>query len=140
MEKQPFKKSKTLSFLAPFISKDKRADIFNFLSVKYFNKRLSFLKVWHICIWQCWNYRPSNLLFRFTRHRLQQPKNRQKTAVNLLIHLFHSYHWKKCPVKVSSFLTLWTENNVPLNFMQNWTEKIFYWQFFPSLGMIWVMF
>ena len=36
-EKLPFKKLKILSFLAPFISKIKTADIFNFLSVKYFS-------------------------------------------------------------------------------------------------------
>ena len=43
-EKRPFKNLKILSSLAPFISEIKRADIFNFLSVKYFDKRLSFQK------------------------------------------------------------------------------------------------
>ena len=46
-EKRSFKNLKILSSLAPFISKTKRADILNFLSGKYFNKRLSFLKIWH---------------------------------------------------------------------------------------------
>ena len=39
---------KILSFLETFISKMKRADIFNFLSVKYFGKILLLLKIWHI--------------------------------------------------------------------------------------------
>ena len=47
MEKQPFKKLKIISFLASFISKIKIADIFNFVSVKYFDKRLLFLKIYH---------------------------------------------------------------------------------------------
>ena len=67
MEKRPFKKLKILAFLVPFISKTKKADIFNFSSVKYFGKRLSFLKIWHIWVNHCWNYGPPNLLFRFTR-------------------------------------------------------------------------
>ena len=43
--KRPFKKLKILFFLASFISKIKTADIFNFLSVKYFDKGLLFLKI-----------------------------------------------------------------------------------------------
>ena len=43
-EKWPFKKLKILLILMPFISKIETADIFNFESVKYFDKRLSFLK------------------------------------------------------------------------------------------------
>ena len=53
MEKQPFKKLKILAFLASFISKTKRADIFNFSSIKYFGKGLSFLKSWHIWVNYC---------------------------------------------------------------------------------------
>ena len=44
-EKRPFKKFKILAFLASFISNIKLADIFNFLSVKYFSKGLLFLKI-----------------------------------------------------------------------------------------------
>ena len=58
---------KILSFLAPFISQIKTADIFNFWSVKYFGKGLLFLKTWHIRVTYCWNYGPSNLLFCFFR-------------------------------------------------------------------------
>ena len=141
MKKQPFKSLKSLSFLVPLISKIKRADIFNFLSVKYFNKHLSFPEIWHIWVKCCWNYRPSNLLFCFTWHTLQQPKNRQrKIVINSLIHLFESYYQKKCLVKVSSFLTWWLENDDPLKFLQNWTGKKFCRQFFASLGMIKVFF
>ena len=80
---------KILSFLAPFISKIKTADIFNFLSVKYFGKGLLFLKIWHIRVNYCWSYGPSNLLFRFFRYRLGHLDNRQtKIAVNSAIHFF----------------------------------------------------
>ena len=141
MKKQPFKSLKSLSSLVPFISKIKRADIFNFLSVKYFNKHLSFLEIWHIWVKCCWNYGPSNLLFCFTRHTLQQPKNRQrKIAINSLIYLFESYYQKKCLVKFSSFLTYWLENDDPLKVLWNLMEKTFYRQFLASLGMIKVVF
>ena len=87
MEKRPFKKFKILSFLTPFISKIKRADIFNFLSVKYFGKGLLFLKIWLIRVNYCWNYGPSNLLFRFFRFRLGHLSNRQtKIAENSTIY------------------------------------------------------
>ena len=76
-EKRPFKKLKILSFLAPFISKIKTADIFNFLSVKYFGKGLLFLKFWLIRVNYCWNYGPLNLLFRFFCFRLGHLNNRQ---------------------------------------------------------------
>ena len=90
-EKLPFKKLKILSFLAPFISKIKTADIFNFLSVKYFGKGLLFLKIWHIRVNYCWSYGPSNLLFRFFRYRLGHLDNRQtKIAENSKIHFFES--------------------------------------------------
>ena len=68
---------KILSFLVLFISKMKTADIFNFLSVKYFGKGLLFLKIWLIRVNYCWNYGPSNLLFRFFRFRLGHLNNRQ---------------------------------------------------------------
>ena len=80
-EKLPFKKLKILSFLAPFISKIKRADIFNFLSVKYFGKVLLFLKILHIRVNYCWSYVPSNLLFRFFRCCLGHLDNRQTKIV-----------------------------------------------------------
>ena len=141
MKKQPFKSLKSLSSLVPFISKIKRADIFNFLSVRYFDKHLSFPEIWHIWVKCCWNYWPSNLLFCFTRHTLQQPKNRQrKIAINSLIYLFESYYQKKCLVKVSSFLTYWLENDDPLKVLWNLMEKTFYRQFLASLGMIKVVF
>ena len=86
-EKLPFKKLEILSFLAPFISKIKTADIFNFLSVKYFGKGLLFLKFWLIRVNYCWNYGPSNLLFRFFRFRLGHLSNRQtKIAENSTIY------------------------------------------------------
>ena len=138
MEKRPFKNLKILSSLVPFIPK-KKDDIFNFLSVKYFDKRLSFPKIWHVWVKYCWNYGPSNLLFRFTRHILQPPKNRQK-KINSLIYLIENYYRKKCLVKVWSFLTYWLENDRPLKFLENWTEKTFYQQFLGSLGMIKVVF
>ena len=76
-EKRPFKKLKIFSFLVLFISKIKTADIFNFLSVKYFGKGLLFLKIWLIRVNYCWNYGPSNLLFCFFRFRLGHLNNRQ---------------------------------------------------------------
>ena len=101
-------KLKILSFLVLFISKIKIADIFNFPSVKYLDKRLSFLKIWHMWVNYCWKYGPSNLLFRFIGHSLQQLNNRQKKiAVNSLIHFFESYYWKEGLAKVSGFLTHW---------------------------------
>ena len=88
---------KILSFLASFISKIKTADIFNFLSVKYFGKGLLFLKIWLIRINYCWNYGPSNLLFRFFRYRLGHLNNRQtKMIENSEIHFF----WKLTPKQV----------------------------------------
>ena len=88
---------KILSFLAPFISKIKTADIFNFLSVKYFGKGLLFLKIWHIRVNYCWSYGPSNLLFRFFRYRLGHLDKRQtKIAENSTIYFF----WKLAPKQV----------------------------------------
>ena len=95
-EKRPFKKLKILSFLALFISKIKTADIFNFLSVKYFGKGLLFLKIWHLRVNYCWNRRPPNFLFRFFRYCLGHLNNRQtKISENLTI-LF----WKLTPKQV----------------------------------------
>ena len=96
-EKRRFKKLKILSFLGAFISKIKTVDIFNFLSVKYFNNFLLFLKTWHIRVSYCWNYRSSNLLFRFCRCYLGHLNNRQtKIAENWTIHFF----WKLTSKKV----------------------------------------
>ena len=73
--------------MATFISKMKTADIFNFLSVKYFGKGLLFLKIWLIRVNYCWNYGPSNFLFRFFRYRLGHLNNRQtKIAENSIIY------------------------------------------------------
>ena len=106
MEKRPFKKLKILLFLPPFISKTKIVDIFNFPSLKCFGYCLSFLNIWHISLNYCWDYGPSNLLFRFTWYSWQQLNNRRrKTAVNLLIHLFERNYQQQCLVKASSFLT-----------------------------------
>ena len=82
---------KILSFLAPFISKIKTVDIFNFLSFRYFSKGLLFLKTLHIRVNYCWNYGLSNLLFRFFRCRIGHLNNRQtKIAENWTMHFF----WK----------------------------------------------
>ena len=76
-----------LSFLVFFISKIKRTDIFNFLSVKYFGKGSWFLEIWLVRANYCWNYGPSNLLFRFFRFRLGHLSNRQtKIAENSTIY------------------------------------------------------
>ena len=96
-EKLPFKKLKILSFLAPFFSKIKTADIFNFLSVKYFGKGLLFLEMWHIRVNYCWSYGPSNMLFRFFRYCLGHLDNTQtKIAENSKRHFF----WKLTPKQV----------------------------------------
>ena len=44
-EKQPFKKLKILSVLTRFISKLRKADIFNFLLAKCFGRRFFFLNI-----------------------------------------------------------------------------------------------
>ena len=80
-EKWLFEKLKILSFLAPFISKIKTVDIFNFLSFRYFSKGLLFLKTLHIRVNYCWNYGLSNLLFRFFRCRIGHLNNRQTKIV-----------------------------------------------------------
>ena len=75
--------------MALFISKRKASGIFNFLSAKSFSKGLLFLKIWHIKVNYRWNYRPSNLLFRFFRYRLDHINNRQvayKVAETLTWH------------------------------------------------------
>ena len=89
---------KILSFLAPFISKIKTADIFNFLSVKYFGKGLLFLKIRHIRVNYCWSYGPSNLLFRFFRYRLGHLKNRQTKIDSRKLE--NTFFWKLTPKQV----------------------------------------
>ena len=85
--------------------------------------------------------RAAQLTISFTWHILQPPKNRQKKiAINSLIYLIENNYQKKCLVKVWSFLTHWLENDGPLKFLQNWTEKAFYRQLLASLGMIKVAF
>ena len=92
-KKRLFKKLKNLSFLASFISTIKIADIFDFLSVKYFGKGLLFPKFWLIRVNYCWSYGPSNLLFRFFHFRLGYLYNRQtKIEENSTI-----YFWKLTP-------------------------------------------
>ena len=124
---------KILSSLAPFISKKRWH--FQFFISQIFRQRFIISKIWHVWVKYCWNYGPSNLLFRFTRHILRLPKNRQK-KINSLIYLIENYYRKKCLVKVWSFLTYWLENDRPLKFLENWTEKTFYRQFLGSLAMI----
>ena len=90
-EKRPFKRLKILSVLARFISKTKKSDNFNSRSIKYFGKCFLFLKIGNVRVNYCGNYGPSNLLFCFTRHNLEQLKNRQReTTVNSLVHYFES--------------------------------------------------
>ena len=72
--------------MAPFTSKIKMSDIFNFPSIKYLDKGLLFLNIWHIRVNYCYNYGPSNLLFRFSCYRLGHLNNRQtKIAENSTI-------------------------------------------------------
>ena len=42
-------------------SEIKNADILNFSWIKYFGNDFSFLIKWHIWVYYCWNYGPSNL-------------------------------------------------------------------------------
>ena len=132
-EKRPFKKLKNLSILARFISKIKKSDISNFLSVKYFGKRLFFQKTWNVRVNNCANYRPSNLLFWFTGDKIEKLNKRQRhIAVNSLVHYFENEHPKKCLAKFSRFLTQWPFNDGPWKYLQNWTERTFYWHFVLS--------
>ena len=86
-KKRLFKKLRTLSFLASFISKIKTAETFNCLPDKYFGKGWLFLTFWLMRVNYCWNYGPSNLLFRFFRFRLGHLSNRQtKIAENSTIY------------------------------------------------------
>ena len=90
-EKLSFKKLIILSILARFISKIKKSDIFNFLSIKYFVKCFLFLKIWDVRVNYCGNYRPSNLLFCFTGQNLEKLNNRQReTDVNSLLRYLQS--------------------------------------------------
>ena len=97
-EKRLLKKLKILLFWGSFIFKTEIVDIFNFPWLNCFSYFLSFSNIWHISVNYCWNYGPSNLLFRFTWYSWQQLNNRQrKTAVNLLLHFF----WKVLSIAVS---------------------------------------
>ena len=90
-EKQSFRKLKTLSILACFISKMKKPDIFNFPSIKCFVKRFLDLKIWNVRVNYCGNYGPSKLLFCFTGNNLEKCYNGQReTAVNSLVYYFES--------------------------------------------------
>ena len=127
---------KILSFLAPFISKIKTADIFNFLSVKYFGKGLLFLKIWQIRVNYCWSYGSSNFLFRFFRYRLGYLDNRQtkiaenSTILSLKARTKTSVCWK--------FHVLWPTHHKwrSLKFSRNWMETIFQWLIFPNFANI----
>ena len=125
-KKRPFKKLKMLSFLAPFISKIKTVDIFNFLSVRYFSKVLLFLKTWLIGVSYCWNYGPSNLLFRFFHCSLGHLNNRQtKIAENLPIHFFWKLTSKQVFGESFKFFDQSPQNDGPLNFLRNWAQTTF---------------
>ena len=68
------------------MSKKKKSDIFNFLSVKYFIKPFLLLKISNVRVNYCGNYGPSNLLFCVTGYNLEKLNNRQrKTAANSLV-------------------------------------------------------
>ena len=129
---------KFFPFLAPFLSKLKTADIFNFLSVKCFSKGLLFLKSWHIRVNYCWNYGPSNLLFCFFRYRLGHLNNRQtKRKLN------NTFFWKLTPKQVfgESFKFFDPQNDNPLIFLGNWTgtDWLFNWTdflIFPTFKRI----
>ena len=142
-EKRFFKNLKILSSLALFISKTKNAHIFNFLSGKYFKKRLSFLKIWHTWV----NIveitgRKSCYFVSFTTAYRDLMTDKGATAATSLKYLFESYHWKKCLVKVSSSLTYWLENDGPFfeKCLKNWKKNKFYQQFLASLEIIKVIF
>ena len=86
----------------PFISKIRTADIFSFLSVKYFDKGLLILKRWRIRLNYCWNYGPSTLLFRFFPYRQCHLNNRQtKVVENSKIHFLKAN--TKTSGEISSF-------------------------------------
>ena len=55
------KKLKNLSIFGAVFSEIKNADILNFSWIKYFGNDFSFLIKWHIWVYYCWNYGPSNL-------------------------------------------------------------------------------
>ena len=54
-------KVKNLSIFGAVFSEIKNADILNFSWIKYFGNDFSFLIKWHIWVYYCWNYGPSNL-------------------------------------------------------------------------------
>ena len=52
---------KICPFLGLFFTEIKNVDILNFSSLKHFGHDFTFLKKWHIWVYYCWNYGPSNL-------------------------------------------------------------------------------
>ena len=85
-EKRSFKKLKIVSFLAPFLSKIKTADISNFLSVKYIGKGLLFLKIWLVRVIIV-EITGSRTCYFVSLYRLGHLNNRQKKiAENSTIH------------------------------------------------------
>ena len=120
---------KVLSLLALFISKIKRADIHNFLPVKYFGKGLLFLNIWHMRVNYCWSYGPSNLLFPFFRCRLGHLDNRQtKIAENSSIHFFKRYQ-SNISARV---YCLWKFDGKGLLFLKFWHMRVNYcWSYGP---------
>ena len=120
------KKMKKLCYFGGSFFKIKIADIYNFQSIKYLGKSLSYLKNGGIVVNYCWNYWPSEWLLHFIKYRLDQLNNkRMKTAVNLTIQLFESRYQRKYLVKVWSILAHSPQNDGPVNFMRNLTETIF---------------
>ena len=73
---------KLCPFLGLLFSGIKNADILNFSWIKYFGNYFSFLIKWHIWVYYCWNYGPSNL------------KAELKADFWLQIGI---YSWKNCP-------------------------------------------
>ena len=128
---------KILSFLAPFISKNEKSSHFRIFyqanistNVYYFWK----FDIHGSTIVEITGHQSCYFVSFTTAYR--DLITQRKTSTNSLIYLFESYYWKKCLVKVSSFLTYWLENEGPLKFLQNWTEKTFYRQFLASLEII----
>ena len=89
---------KTFVVFGDFYFQNKNSWHLQFLITQIFRLMFIIFNIWHISVNYCWNYGPSNLLFRFTWYSWQQLNNRQrKTAVNLLLHFF----WKVLSIAVS---------------------------------------
>ena len=75
----------------------------------------------------CWNYGPSNLLFRF-RDSCMGHLNKTQTerAVMLTLPVLESYINVKTSLKVSRILADPPQNGNPLKFLQNCTKMLFY--------------